>query len=90
MRKRVYSDKAKKTMSEKAKNRTPWNKGIHTGPCSEEMKEHLRQVWKDKPKEEMERLAKVLSEKAKGNKSTAGYRWYKDEDGHRIYYKEEQ
>jgi hypothetical protein len=37
-------------MSEKAKGRTPWNKGKPGRPCTEERKMLLSNYWKGKPK----------------------------------------
>lgn len=88
-RKRYYSKTSREVMSQKAKNRVPWNKGIKAGPCSEERKEHLREVWKSKSEEEMEKFKKNCGEGAKGNKSTRGQHWYKDENGNHIYYVKE-
>ena len=40
-------------MSEKAKGRTPWNKGKSVEPCTEERKMLLSDYWKGKPKSDM-------------------------------------
>jgi hypothetical protein len=48
-----HSEKTRKKMSEKAKGRTPWNKGQSVGPCTEERKMALSNYWKGKPKSDI-------------------------------------
>lgn len=48
-----HSEETRKKMSEKAKGRTPWNKGKSIGPCSEERKMLLSNYWKGKPKSDL-------------------------------------
>ena len=47
-----HSEETKKKMSELAKGRIPWNKGISTGPCSDTRKKLLSDLLKGKPKSE--------------------------------------
>ena len=48
-----HSEETRKKMSEKAKGRTPWNKGKSVEPCTEERKMLLSDYWKGKPKSDM-------------------------------------
>ena len=48
-----HSEETRKKMSEKAKGRTPWNKGKSVGPCTEKRKMLLSDYWKGKPKSDM-------------------------------------
>lgn len=48
-----HSNETRKKMSEKAKGRTPWNKGKTIGPCTDERKKILSNFWKGKPKSEI-------------------------------------
>lgn len=50
MKGRTFSDKAKKNMSDSHKGQIPWNKGLKTGPISEETKFKLSLSKKGKKK----------------------------------------
>ena len=54
----MHSEETKRKISENCKGRIPWNKGLKTGPLSEEHKEKIRQS-------ELGRKIKPLSEEQK-------------------------